>query len=112
MRWMTEDATVVCAHQPGNVRGFSPAQKWVTVERRKVLVRPDPVGRPIDGCPNVPPMGRPCLTTLAVTRGYSTLVRIDGRAVCLDTVTGMTDGVAPVPYRVRNPAQQLVDADA
>jgi len=73
---------------------------------------PDPVGRSISGCPNLPPMGKPCTNTLAVTAGYSTFIQIDGRAVCLDTVVGMTNGVAPVQYRVRSPAQELVDASA
>lgn len=112
MYWMTEDATVVCDHQLGNVTGFSPAQSWVTVTGRSVLVESDPVGRSIAGCPNVPPLGKPCTNTMAVTAGYSNLIRIGGRRVCLDSVVGMTNGVAPVMYRVRNPAQQLVDANA
>jgi hypothetical protein len=110
MRFMTEDAIVVCDHQLGNVKGFAPAQSWVTVRNRRVLVEPDPVGRSIAGCPNVPPMGKPCTTTLAVVQGYSALLTIDGRRVCLDTVRGLTDGVAPVNYTVRDPAQQLVDS--
>lgn len=110
MRWMTEDATVVCDHQLGNVTGFSPAQSWVTVMKRRVLVEPDPVGRTIKGCPNLPPMGKPCTNTMAVAKGYSRLIRIDGHRVCLDAVTGLTNGVAPVMYTVRAPAQELVDA--
>jgi hypothetical protein len=37
-------------------------------------------------------------------------VRIDGCAVCLDTVTGLTDGTPPgiVTYKVRSPGQTLV----
>ena len=112
MYCMTEDATVVCDHQYGNVQGFDPAQGWVTVMRRRILVEPDPVGRTIAGCPNLPPMGKPCTNTMAVASGYSALIRIDGRRVCLDTVVGMTNGVAPVLYRVRNPAQELVDSSA
>ena len=48
--------------------------------------------------------------TLKVVAGYSTLVKIDGHAVCLDTVTGMTDGTPPgvVQYQVRAAGQQLV----
>jgi hypothetical protein len=53
---------------------------------------------------------RPCLTTLAVNKGYSDLLRIDGRAVCLDTVTGRTDGTPPgvVDYVVATPGQPFV----
>ncbi len=112
MLWMTEDARVVCDHQLGNVTAFSPAQSWVTVHGRRVLVEPDPVGRTIAGCPNVPPMGKPCTQTLAVQRGYSTFMQINGQRICLDTVRGLTNGVAPVDYSVRDPAQRLVDADA
>jgi hypothetical protein len=37
-------------------------------------------------------------------------VRIDGRRVCLDTVTGLTDGTPPgtIKYEVRSPGQDLV----
>ena len=112
MYWMTEDATVVCDHQLGNVTGFSPFQSWVTVAQRRVLVEPDPVGRTIKGCPNLPPMGKPCTNTLPVTAGYSSFLRIDGHRICLDAVTGLTNGVAPVMYTVRAPAQTLIDSTA
>ena len=105
---ITEDAIVTCEHQTGVVTGFAPRQSWVTVEGRRVLTDPDTVGRSIVGCPNVPPAGKPCVTTKKVISGLSSLIRIDGAPVCLDPVTGMTDGVAPVPYRVRSPAQELV----
>ncbi len=111
MRFMTEDAIVVCDHQLGNVTGFAPAQSWVTVHNRRVLVEPDPVGRTIAGCPIVPPQGVQCTQTLAVQQGYSGLLKVDGRRICLDTVRGLTNGVAPVDYSVRDPAQQLVDSD-
>jgi hypothetical protein len=112
MRWMTEDATVACAHDTGTVTGFDPAQSWVTVNGRRVLVEPDPVGRTIVRCNNLPPQGVPCTATLAVEQGYSTFAQVDGRRICLDTVRGLTNGVAPVDYTVRDPAQRLVDADA
>ena len=109
---MTEDAVVVCEHQTGVVTGFAPRQSWVTVERRRVLSDPDPEGRSIVGCPNVPPAGKPCLTTKKVMAGLSAIIRINGAWVCLDPVTGLTDGVAPVPYSVRSPAQTLVASTA
>lgn len=112
MRWITEDARIACAHDSGIVTGFAPVQSWVTVHGRRVLVEPDPVGRTIAHCTNLPPMGKPCTTTLAVAHGYSTLARVDGKPVCLDTVRGLTDGVAPVDYTVRAAGQQLVGSDA
>jgi hypothetical protein len=108
MRWVTVDALMVCAHL-GKV-GLSASQSWLTVEGRPVLVRADPEGRPITACPNVGPTIKPCTNTLRVRAGYSSWVRVDGRPVVLDTVTGLTDGTPPgvVEYRVNAPGQTLV----
>jgi hypothetical protein len=105
---ITEDAGVFCKHGPGKVSNL-PTQKLVTIAGRKVLVEADPVGRPIAGCPSVVPF-KPCLTTLAVIKGYSTFIRVDGRRLCLDTVTGFTDGTPPgvVTYVVRFAGQTFV----
>jgi hypothetical protein len=110
MHLMTEDALVVCTHELGIV-GIVAGQTLVTIGRRKVLVEIDPQGRPIGGCPNVGPSIKPCLTTLVVKQGYSSLLRINGKRVCLDTVTGFTDGTPPgvVKYKVNNPGQDLVE---
>jgi hypothetical protein len=108
MRWVTVDALMVCAHL-GKV-GLSASQSWLTVEGRPVLVRADPEGRPITACPNVGPTIKPCTNTLRVQSGYSSWVRVGGRPVVLDTVTGLTDGTPPgvVEYRVSAPGQALV----
>jgi hypothetical protein len=108
MRALTEDAGLFCKHGPGKV-SIQPIQSLVTVEGRKVLVEPDPVGRPISGCPSVVPF-KPCLTTLAVQKGYSLFIRIEDRRLCLDTVTGYTDGTPPgvVMYVVRFAGQEFV----
>ena len=109
MRFLTVDALMVCAHELGKVR-LTASQSWVTVEGRPVLVRADPENRPIAGCPNIGPTIKPCAHTLAVKAGYSSLIRIDGKAVCLDTVRGLTDGTPPgvVEYKVNAPGQVLV----
>jgi len=110
MKILTEDAVLVCAHELGKV-GIRPTQELVTVEGRQVLVETDPQGRPIRGCPNIGAAIKPCQNTLRVRVGYSDLVRIEGRRVCLDTVVGLTDGTPPgtVEYRVRSPGQALVE---
>lgn len=109
MRLLTEDAVLVCAHELGIV-GILATQDLVTISQRSVLVETDPEQRPIVGCPNTGPAIKPCTNTLAVRGGYSDLLRIDGRRVCLDTVTGLTDGTPPgtVRYKVRSPGQDLV----
>lgn len=109
MKLLTQLAVMTCAHQMGIV-GLLPSQAYVSVEGRRVLVAPDPVGKPILGCPNIGPTLKPCTSTLPVKTGYSSFVRVSGRAVCLDTVRGLTDGTPPglVEYMVQTPGQAWV----
>src|SRR5512140_3275238 len=108
MLWVTLDALMQCAHL-GKV-GLIASQSWVTIDGRPVLVQADPEGRPISGCPNIGPTIKPCTTTLAVKVGYSSLIRIGGRPVCLDSLKGLTDGTPPgvVEYKANTPGQTLV----
>lgn len=110
MKLLTEDAVLVCDHENGRVAVVA-TQHLVTIVGRAVLVDNDPEGRPISGCPNTAAMIKPCTSTLKVEKGYSDFVYIDGKAVCLDTVTGLTDGTPPgvVDYKVRRPGQDWVD---
>jgi len=107
--WITEDALLVCKHQLGKV-SIVPSQDLVSIGSRRVLIDPDPQGRSIGGCPNYGPAIKPCTTTLQVQQGYSEWIRIEGKSVCLDTVTGFTDGTPPgiVKYIVNQPGQQWV----
>ena len=109
MLLLTEDARVVCKHENGAVQLVA-TQKLVTINRRRILVERDPEGRSINGCPMYGPAIKPCTTTLAVQQGYSTLLRIQSHRVCLDTVSGLTDGTPPgtVRYEVRQAGQQFV----
>jgi hypothetical protein len=109
MKWLTEDALLRCDHIKGIVK-IAPSQNLVTIEGQAVLVATDPAGKVIAGCPNAALPSRPCLNTLAVRSGYSELLRIEERAVCLDTITGRTDGTPPgvVDYTVARPGQTLV----
>lgn len=114
MRTLTEDAILLCDHG-GQVKVIA-RQSWVTINKRRVLVQDDPEKRTIGGCPNTNPLLglKPCTNTLPVIQGYSVFVKIDGNPVCLDTVTGMTDGTPPglVKYTVKNPGQTLVGSDS
>jgi hypothetical protein len=68
--FLTDDATIVCDHRLGVVTNV-PTQNLVTINKRRVLVEPDPEGKPIKGCPNYGPTVKPCTTTLKVKEGYS-----------------------------------------
>jgi hypothetical protein len=111
MRWLTLDAVVLCGHQPPGRVGLVQTQSLVHIDGRPVLVRSDPEQRPISGCPSYGPGIKPCLLTLQVQRGYSDWTRIDGHPVCLDTVTGFTDGSPPgvVTYSVSDAGQTWID---
>lgn len=111
MRALTADARLVCRHR--GVIGVPPTQKLASVNGRPLLVEADPEGKRITGCPNAGPTIKPCTRTLKVDQGYSELVRIDGRRLCLDSVTGLTDGTPPgtVAYLVDAPGQDWVEAE-
>lgn len=110
MFFLTEDSVLICDHITGIVQNTT-TQDWVTIEKRLIQIEINPEGRTIKGCPNMGPGIRPCVTTLRVQKGYSEWIRIDDKRVCLDTVTGLTDGTPPglVDYRVRDPKQNLVE---
>jgi hypothetical protein len=109
MRFLTEDARLVCAHPGGTVK-IQSSQRWVTIERRAILVATDPERCDIIGCSNLIPPNVPCRKSEAVNEGYSTFIRIERRPVCLETVTGLTDGTVrgAVFYSVAAPGQSLV----
>ena len=110
MKILNLAADLRCDHSNGVVKTTA-AQSLVTIDGRPVLVEGDPVGRPIVGCPNAGAMIKPCTSSLAATGGYSDFLSIDGRRVCLDTVTGLTDGTPPgiVQYKVVSPGQNWVE---
>jgi hypothetical protein len=109
MKILTQDADLRCAHR-GKV-DIEPTQTLVTINGRLVLVEDNPENRDISMCPNYGAMIKPCKKTLKVQTGYSSLLSIEGKWVCLDTVVGLTDGTPPgtVEYKVIDPGQTLVD---
>jgi hypothetical protein len=109
---VTLAAVVRCGHD-GHVQNVA-SQSWVRGPGGAVLVDADPEHRRVAGCPNIGPTVKPCTTTLAVSTGYSSWLRIDGRRIVLSNLDGLTDGTVPgtVHYTVRDPGQSLVGADA
>jgi hypothetical protein len=109
MKLLTEDAVLICNHELGIV-DIRATQNLVSIEGRQLLVERNPESRLIKGCPNIGATIKPCQQTLRVQTGYSDFIRIEGQRICLDTVTGLTDGTPPgtVVYKVRNPGQSFV----
>lgn len=112
MRIVDTSFDVRCDHD-GKVEN-NPSQHWVEIAGHPVLVDDDPQGRAIARCPNIGATMKPCVKTLRVFTGYSDWIRIDGDAVVLDSLDGLTDGTVPgtVHYRVRIPGQSFVEASA
>ncbi|MFF1830305.1 hypothetical protein [Paenarthrobacter sp. NPDC058040] len=110
MKILVKEAILRCGHD-GKVENV-PSQHWVRVAGSEILVATDPQGRDISMCPNIGINIKPCNKTLPVTKGYSTFIKIAGKAVCLDTVEGFTDGTPPgaVKYNVRRPGQTFVES--
>lgn len=111
MKWIVKPADIRCDHD-GKVAN-NPSQHWVQISGHPVLVDDDPQGRAIARCPNIGATMKPCVKTLRVITGYSAWIRVDGHAVVLDNLDGLTDGTVPgtVHYRVRLPGQSFVEAD-
>jgi len=107
--WLTEDVDLRCAHRLGHA-GAPSSQVLVRVNGRRVLVDPDPQGRPISNCPNIGVGIKPCTNTLPVLHGKSGFVRINGSKVVRADLSGLTDGTPPgsVTYSVLTPGQNLV----
>lgn len=110
---LTQTAVLVCDHVVGVV-AMIPSQHFVRIDGKPVLVAADPVGKAIVGCPNVGPTIKPCTATLAVKKGYSEFVSVGGCKMCLDPITGLTDGTPPgfVNYKVIETGQNFVNVSA
>jgi hypothetical protein len=109
MKILTNAARLTCKHMTGKVLLLR-FQDFVTIEGQPVLRRNDPEFSLITGCLNAGPTIKPCTLTLPAYQGYSDLVFIEGIPVCLDSITGLTDGTPPgtVDYIVRDPGQNFV----
>lgn len=92
MKLLTEKGVMRCGF--GGVVTNKSSQTLVFVASALVLVDSDPEHKKVSNCP-VPPPQKKCMVTLAVKVGYSDLLRIDGKRVCLDNLEGVVDG--PIP---------------
>ena len=114
---LTEKAKLVCQHRTGIVL-VSATQQLVHINGSCVLVgglpKGDPEFQPIVGCPNFGMTIKPCTFSLKAMTGYSDFIFINGQPVCLDSISGLTDGTPPgvVNYKVIQPGQTFVEAQA
>jgi len=114
MKLLTDQSKITCKHRTGVVIGLISRQNMVYIRNKAVLVDNDPEGKIILGCPNVSPTIKACVITLGVEQGYSEFIYINNQRVCLDTVTGLTDGTPPgvIKYVVVDPGQDFVEGTA
>jgi hypothetical protein len=113
---LTEGSAIKCGHQ-GTVQPAASQQK-LKVGGKAVLVLGDLVGSSVSSCstptvvPPPPPPTQPCRKTAAMSSGTSTKLKVDGKAVLLDTASGMTNGLDPGPgtWKVESAAQTKLAA--
>jgi hypothetical protein len=104
---LTEKADLRCTHLHSGVITVPASQDWVTIAGVPIPVEPDPVGRPVDKCQV--PMNSNCKLTAGVTGGYSSLLRIGGKQVCLKSLVGPTIALPPGTFEVLDPGQDFVE---
>ena len=101
---LTEGATVKCIHQ-GTVQ-VSASQSKLKVGGKAVLVMGDLDGKPVSGCTNQGAPGQvPCTTTVAMSAGASTKLKVGGLAALLDTALGTTNSSPPGTFSVQAAGQ-------
>lgn len=107
---LVAESVVKCAH--GGIVGIKPSQNLVFIEEVPMLVEPDLVDRPISACPHTSGATPPCLVTVSVEEGptYASFVRIEGRRLCKDSLSGKTDWskLSLVPFNATDARQTLV----
>jgi hypothetical protein len=112
MRIISTNSVLCCDHKIGIVSN-RPSQHFVRIDGALILIGDDPVRKPIAGCPNAGPTIKPCTSTMNIESGKSSLVHINGTPVCMDTVSGGTDGTPPMAtkYKVAVPGQNFVNVE-
>jgi hypothetical protein len=113
---LTDASAVSCDHPPsgGGALTLEPAALGAfSVEGNTVLS--GSLGATVikPGCGQSPPSSSttPCLQTLSQTSGTSTVLKVEGKAVLLETAKGDTNGKPDAKWSVKNAGQTLLKAD-
>ena len=94
---LISSSNVTCGHvlppKLGKVQVSSSAK--LRVNGQPVLLKSSIENKTVAGCATVPDPNtgaKPCTTVTAVSTGEATKLKVGGKAVILDTLTGDTDG--------------------
>jgi hypothetical protein len=94
---LTENSKLVCAHQ--GALQLTASQSKLTVSGAKVLVEGDLPPAAIQNCitPSVPPpapsVSKPCMNVTSSIGGVAAKMKVQGKGVLLEDITGLTDGI-------------------
>ena len=92
---LTEKSSLACANQ-GTVQ-LTATQSKLTVAGAKVLVTGDLTSVPISHCTTVTDNSgnKQCMMIVSAVGGVSAKLKVAGKGVLLETITGTTDGTVP-----------------
>jgi hypothetical protein len=106
---LTTGATVKCSHQ-GTVQVSSAGQSVLEIAGKPALVMGDLVGKSISGCTLTPSTStKPCTSTTSMIVGDASMMDAGGKAVLLDTATGLTDSTPPGTWSVEAAGQSKLE---
>jgi hypothetical protein len=111
---LTKESTLQCAHS-GAVK-LIPTQTKLTVAGNAVMVDGDLSGAPISGCltvtdPNTSALT--CLTVVSASGGVATKLKVGGKGVLLQDVSGQTNGTVggtPQTWSVKDAGESKLTA--
>lgn len=91
---LTESSTLGCGHLTGSI-ALHAGQSKLTVGGSKVLVDGDLNGASVSGCGTTPSSTTSKCTTFTPAGGVAQKLKVGGKGVLLETLTGVTSGVPP-----------------
>lgn len=124
MHILTDEAKIVCGHKlprPGEAKIIATQDlvaikkanlpKRIATERMPILVRQIPPIYMVENCPVENSQNTKKCMTLTILSGYSRLVRVQGKPICLENLRGITDGMPLAPIKVEDCGQDFVSVE-